>query len=336
MMKKHMKKKWQILGVLLLAAAFLLPACGTTATEEVAEPQTVKIAAFAGPTGMGMSPMIANGVDLGEGVETEFTIATAPDQVTQDIISGNYQIASLPVNLAATLYNKTEGAVILGAVNTLNVLDIVADQAAEIEQVSDLKGKTIVAFGQGGTSEYVLDYVLEANGLTPGTDVNIEWEAETTTVVAKMISGEATIALLPQPFATQAIMKSPNATIALDLGEAFKQASGTDVQTGCIVVQKEWAENNKPIVKAFMEAYEDSVDIINKDDDAAAQTIVDAGVLGDADLAKAAIPNCGIVYEPADQAQDSLNTYYGILFDSNPQSIGGTVPDDVFYSLDYE
>ncbi|HBV68871.1 MAG TPA: sulfonate/nitrate/taurine transporter substrate-binding protein, partial [Clostridiales bacterium] len=44
-----------------------------------------------------------------------------------------------------------------------------------------------------------------------------------------------------------------------------------------------------------------------------------------------AIPFCGISFVPAQEAKANLNSFYKVLFDSNPASVGGAMPDDTFY-----
>lgn len=305
-------------------------------TEEAVEPQTVKVAALSGPTGMGMAQMIVDGVDLGEGVTTEFELATAADQITADIINGNYQIAAVPTNLAATLYNKTEGKVILGAVNTLGTLSIVAEKSENITGIADLRGKTIYATGQGASPEYVLTYLLAQNGMTIGSDITVNWLAEHTEAAAKLAGGEGTIAMLPQPFATATLAKNDKLNLAVDLTKAWEDATdGTKLQMGCIIVNKEWAESNPAVVKAFMEAYQKSVDTINKADEAAGQYVVEAGILENATIAQKAIPNCAITFIGAADAKSDLQTYFNVLADYEPKSLGGKVPADDFYELTY-
>lgn len=323
-------KKWIVLLGCLLVLCFGLTACQS----KPADPQTVKVAALAGPTGMGMAEMIANGANLGENVTTEFTVSSAPDQVTAGVISGDFQIAALPTNSAAVLYNKTEGKVILGAVNTLGVLYVVADQSEGIATIADLKGKTIVASGQGSTPEYVLNYLLATNGLTPGVDVTINWVAEHSEAVTQLASGAATIAMIPEPFVTTIESKKANIVTAVDVTKAWEDANnGSQLEMGCVVVNKEWAEANPKLVEKFMAAYEKSVKDVNDNPADGAKNIVTAGVMADATLAEKAIPNCNIVYISAADAKASLNAYYTILAGFDPKSIGGKVPGDDFYEI---
>lgn len=333
-----MKKKWLAVIGCLLAVVLMSAGCSTKQVEEEPkpEPQMVKIAALSGPTGMGMAEMITEGVDLGEQVTADWTIATAPDQVTASIINGDYQIAAVPTNLAATLYNKTEGKVILGAVNTLGTLSIVADQSENIHSMADLKGKTIYATGQGSTPEYVLNYLLDKNGLTPGTDVTIEWLGEHSEAAAKLASGEGSIAMLPQPFATATLAKNQNLTVAVDMTDAWEQATdGTKLEMGCVVVNKEWAEKNPTVVKKFMEAYKTSVETVNVADERAANDVVEAGIMDNQQMAQKAIPNCSIVFITPSEAKSDLQKYFDVLASFEPKSVGGKVPGEDFYGLSY-
>ena len=77
----------------------------------------------------------------------EISLASAPDDVTAAMISGSLDIAAVPINLAAVLYNKLEGDVELLAVNTLGVLYIL-ENGETVQSISDLAGKTIGATGQ--------------------------------------------------------------------------------------------------------------------------------------------------------------------------------------------
>lgn len=324
------KKKWMVVLGIIMVLTFGLTACQS----KPAEPQTVKVTTLAGPTGMGMAEMMVNGVDLGENVTTEITVASAPDQVTAGVINGDYQIAAVPTNLAAVLYNKTEGQVLLGAVNTLGVLYIVADESEGIASMADLKGKTIVASGQGSTPEYVLNYLLQKNGLTPGVDVTINYVAEHSEAVTQLVSGQASIAMIPEPFVTTVMSKKPTVKVAVDMTKAWEEANnGAQLEMGCLVVNKEWAEANPKLVESFMKAYEASVKSVNDNPAEGAKNIVAAGIMTDAAIAEKAIPNSNIVYIPAKDAKESLNAYYTILAGFEPKSIGGKVPGEDFYAI---
>ena len=200
------------------SASLALAACGTTAQEPAAEeepaeeepaadaePVAVRTAALKGPTAMGLVRFMSE-VDAGNLADNDYTfeIYAAPDEITPLIAKEGVDIAAVPANLAATLYNKTEGGVRVIAINTLGVLYI-CELGDTVGSVEDLRGKTIYASGKGSTPEYGLQYVLEKNGLAVGEDVTIEWKSEHAECVQALATAEGeAVAMLPQPFVTTA------------------------------------------------------------------------------------------------------------------------------------
>ena len=163
----------------------------------------------------------------------EFTLAGSADEVTPALIKGDLDMACVPANLAAVLYGKTNGAVEVLAVNTLGVLYIV-ENGETVQSMADLKGQTIVAAGKGSTPEYALRYLLTENGIDPDKDVTIDWKSEHSECVAALASGQAAIALLPQPFVTVAQNKIEGLRMALDLtAEWDKLDNGSGTHHRC-------------------------------------------------------------------------------------------------------
>ena len=132
------------------------------------------------------------------------------------LIKGELDMAAIPANLAATLYQKTNGGIQAVAVNTLGVLYVV-EQGDTVHSMADLKGRTILSTGKGTTPEYVLRYLLTANGIDPDKDVDIQYYSEATEVTAQMASTQDAIAVLPQPYVTAAGLKDDTLRVALDL-----------------------------------------------------------------------------------------------------------------------
>jgi NitT/TauT family transport system substrate-binding protein len=84
-------------------------------------------------------------------------------------------------------------------------------------------------------------------------------------------------------------------------------------------------------VNAFLAAYEESVNMVNDDPDAAGEAIAEAGIIASAEMAAVAVPDCNIVYMSATDAQDDVESFYDILMGMDPTSIGGAKPDEGFY-----
>ncbi|MCI8632864.1 MAG: ABC transporter substrate-binding protein [Lachnospiraceae bacterium] len=304
----------------------------TDSSTTIGKPEDVKIAALKGPTAMGMLQLM----ELSEQHLTpdtyQFTLAGSPDEILGSIIQGDFDIAAVPTNVAATLYNKTQGEVQIAAINTLGVLYCI-ENGDTIYSVEDLRGKTIYNLGKGATPEFALNFLLEKNGLNPETDVDVVYKTESTEVASLLQSGEASIALLPQPFVTSVLAQNENLRVALDFTEEWNQVGdGSTLTMGCIVVQKKFAEEHPEALERFLEAYEDSVEFTNdtKTLETAAQYAEKFGVLKAAVAAKA-IPQCNIVFEDGEDMKRIAGGFLQVMFEADPASVGGAVPDDAFY-----
>lgn len=345
-----MKKIISLITALMLSAA-LLAGCGSTGsgsadqtdtqensgTQTQAEPVDVNVMALKGPTAMGMVKLMDD-ADSGN-VDTEnysFEIAASADEVTPKLIQGEADIAAVPANLASVLYNRTEGQIQVLAVNTLGVLYIV-ENGDSIQSVSDLAGRTIYASGKGSTPEYALNFILEKNGLTQGTDVTVEWKSEHSECVSALAQDPEGIAMLPQPFVTTAQAKNPNLKVALDLTEEWdkvmeNEETKSSLLTGVVVVRKEFTEENPEAVEDFMERYADSVEYVNDNVEEAAELVGSYDIVA-ADVAVKAIPECNIVCITGEDMKEQLSGYLTVLKDANPESIGGELPGDDFYYI---
>ena len=337
-MKKNLKS---ILSLCLaLTLVFSLTACGqknddaqdgqqTDETEFT--PASFSIAALKGPTAMGLVKLMQES-ENGEtsGNDYTFTLAGSADEVTPALIKGELDMACVPANLAAVLYNKTEGALEVLAVNTLGVLYIV-ENGESVQSIADLKGQTIVAAGKGSTPEYVLRYLLAQNGIDPDNDVTIDWKSEHSECVAALASGQATIALLPQPFVTVAQSKIEGLRMALDLTKEWDALdNGSGLITGVIVARREVVEENPAAVNEFLKEYAASVDWVNANTADAAALIGEYGIV-DAAVAEKALPYCNIVCLTGADLLEALPGYLEVLYNADAAAVGGEMPDNSFY-----
>lgn len=310
----------KLISVLLLLCFFAaLPVC--------AQGEAIQVGALTGPTAMGMVRLLEDGKDT-----YEPTILGAADELVPLILQGQVDIASIPANLAATLYNKTQGGITVLAVNVLGVLYIGEYNTENLQSLADLKGQTIYATGKGSTPEYFLRYVLSQNGIDPDKDVTVEWKSEPSEVVALLNAEQKGIAMLPQPYVTAA---------AAQLGEGFRVAlslsdewaaldNGTLCTTAVVMAQKEFAEQNPEAVEQFLTELEASVAWVNENVEDAAQLCGDYGIIK-APVAQKAIPQCNLVCITGADMQQALSGCLNVIFEENPKAVGGALPESDFY-----
>lgn len=324
--------KITVVGLVIILSAMVFAACDNNKVEN--ETVTVKVATLKGPTGMGMVKMMENNEKNEGDVNYEFVVSGAPDELTGKVISGEVDIVALPTNLASVIYKKTQGKIQLAAVNTLGVLYIL-ENGNEINNISDLKGKKIYASGKGATPDYVLQYLLKENRINPGKDVEIDFSMQHADLSAAVVAGDAEIALLPQPHVTTALMKNKEVRIALDMTQEWEKVTGetSKLAMGCIVVRKEFAQKYKNALDKFLQEYKESVDWVNANPADAGVLVEKHGILPKAKLAEMAIPKCNIVFIDANESRELLDGFYKVLFDFNPASVGGELPDEEFYYI---
>lgn len=310
-------------------------------TPEPAGPAiTVHLGLLKGPTGMGAAKLLADNEAGACALTYEVTLGADPaNDIVPKLINGELDVAAVPTNLAATLYNRTQGGVKLLALNTLGVLHIL-ENGESVHTLSDLAGKTLYATGQGANPEYVLNYLLEQNGLTPGQDVDIVWQASDE-ITARMAAGEIELCMLPVPAATGVMMQNEDVRDALDLNDVWTASGGAGTFTmGCLVARTEWVEENPDAVPVLLEEYEASIAYINAPEESEALSgpmsppslIAQYEITPNAAIAAAAIPQANLVYVDGMDLLD-IASYYEVLFAADPTSIGGSIPDDAFYYI---
>ncbi len=329
-MKKSIRLLALVAAVVMIVAAFA--SCNSKKEEKTVpgEKVTVNIATLKGPTGIGMTWLLDSADNNTASNNYNYTIAASADEITGKLVSGGLDIAALPTNAAATLYNKTQGGVKLLALNTLGVLYIIENGSA-VNSVADLKGKTIGASGMGLVPEFVLDYVLAENGIDPDKDVEIKWFDEHTELSTQILAGNIDIAIVPEPFVTTITMQNKDVRVALNMTEEWDKVADCTLSMGCIAVRTEFAEKNPEAVKKFLEEYAASVKKANESIDETAKLCVQYEIVAKEPIAVSAIPRCNMVTVTGDEMVEQIKGFYELLNTFNPKLIGGALPDDGFY-----
>ena len=301
-------------------------------TSQNTDGTVVRVASLKGPTSLGLLFLM----DKAEKGETsnayEFQMATGADEILPLMVKGDLDIALIPANVASILYHKTQGGVEVIDINTLGVLYMVSGEDG-LTDFTDLKGKTIYLTGKGTTPDYVLQYLLNANGMSVD-DVTLEYKSEATEVASVLAEDPTAIGLLPQPFVTAACMQNEALRVIFDLNEEWNKvqgASGSSMVTGVTVVRKEFLAEHEDAVKSFMEEHKASAEAINADPATGAALAVEAQIVAKEPIAQQAIPGCNITYMDKSDMKQALSGYLDVLFHQDSQSIGGGLPESDFY-----
>ena len=320
-MKKNLMKR---IVAMITAAVMLFSLAAFAACSKKQDDTEIRIAALKGPTGMGMVKL----ADKQNYPNYTVSIEASPDALNPRIISGEVDVAAVPVNLASVLYNKLDGDISVLAVSTLGVLYVV-EAGSEVNSVADLAGKTVYATGQGATPEYILNYLLDKNGVAGSVEVN--YVGEHAALATMPANGSAEIGMLPEPNVTSTLAGNDDLRIALNLTEEWNKVCSTELVQGVVIARKSFVNEHPEAIEQFLREYEKSSAFVNENIDEAAKLIVDAGILGNVEIAKKAIPNCNISFSKGEAMHKAVEGMLAVLFEANPKSIGGKLPDKDFY-----
>lgn len=320
--------------VSLILVCITLITCLVACAPKEETPDQIRVYVLNGTTGFGMAKMMSDNKDNDL---YKFTVQTDAALITSALINGDVDIAALPTNAAANIYNKTNGKVKILAINTLGCLYLLTKDGTTVESFADLKGKTVYVPAQN--PQFIFTDLCKKNGLTPGTDVTISTEfAQPADLRAQIVAGNIDIAVLPEPMVTMAISgaKQNNVTIknAMDLTEEWDKVNtpGSLVQ-GCVVVRTEFLEKYPTAVADFLKEYKKSISFLNEKPAEAAAKIVENGIFANATVAANAIPKCNICYMDGKDMKNAMKVYLNVLKGINANAIGGKLPSDDFYYI---
>lgn len=326
-----MKRVKKVVAICLVGISVLvLAGCGKEKSPE----GPIRVGAMSGPTAMSMVKLMKDSEEgAAKGNYSFAELSTDSAAYVAGLSNGDMDIASVPSNLAANLYAKTEGGVVVLAQCVEGVLQLV-ERGDSVATFTDLMGKTIYATGQGAVPEYVIRYLLKGNGMDADQDVSLVWCADTTEALSYVNQEEDAIAILPQPFVTAALAQVEDLRVVADLNEEWEKL-GTDngIVTGVIVARKAFVESYPDAVKTFLEEYQASCEFAVTNVEEAAELIAEYGIVPKAPLAKKALPECHIVCRTGSDMKTQVEGFLQILFEQNPKAVGGSMPGDDFYYI---
>lgn len=311
---ENMKTFKRITAVLIaLAMLFGFAACGDkTDTETTTAPLTetttsyvraekTKIAAINGPAGFGMTKF---SVDRAYNYETSFY--DDAQQVADLLKNGEVDIAALPVDTAAKLYNEAKGTIQMLAVNSLGFYYVI-ENGEKIQSISDLKGKTVYAAYKGTAYEAVINYIFAQNGIDPEKDIDLQFKADDAEVAALTGSGESVICILSEPYASKVINNEETCRKALDMNAEWDKVCDTPLVQGVVVARTEYINLNPDIVKEFISFNKISVNYLKTNTYGAPVFLKDNGFCETAILATILLPSLNLSFIDGADMKNAAN-----------------------------
>lgn len=281
---------------------------------------------------------VLNGVDvlgtakLRVSRDYAYTVTTcnSADEIMNTVTEGKADLAALPLDLAAKLYNTTNGGVKIIAVNTLGALYILTGDSS-VKSFADIKGKTVYATGKGGYYEYFINYILTQNGIDPEKDVTIEYK-EQSELTALAIDGTANLCFIPEPYATKVIAENKEMKRLVDLNRLWEKSAGSKPVQGVVIARTEYIEQNPEYIETFLFQNEVSVNFANEKDGLGINFLAANNFFSSHELAKASVPLCNLKFMKGEEMKPVINSTFDAFYSVDPASAGGAIPDGgIFY-----
>ena len=312
-----------VAGLLLSASLF------------AADAQEIRLGLLNGPSCMPAGYLLDDAAPV-KGAKLTYEKFADPQGLLPKMLKGEVDIGFLPANVAAKVYNSSNGAIKVCAITGNGNISLITTDSS-VKQLADLKGKTVAVAGQGATPEYMFRYLLEKNGIAADTEegVTLDFSIPTAQIAAQLISGKIDYAVVPEPFATVAQTKSDKVFVAVDFQTEYEyyEGKGKVYPLTVMVVTKKFADSNSKLLKSFLTAYEKSYKntIKNPKQAGALSEKFELGLA--AGIVTASIPKANYVYiaSSSGKAQPKIEELLNIFLAFEPASIGGKLPDAGFY-----
>lgn len=313
----------------------------TTTTESrdlmgSAEPCDVRVGLIMGPPSMGLSQFIL-AAQAGKTINNFTFDLNGVDYVGLSALfnKGDYDICTLPSNIGPILFNNQElkNSYEVISVNNLGVLYVMTNDE-NLASLDDLRGRTVYAYGEGGTPEYTIEALMKKTGLDGA--FNLEFKSSPLEVLNMMQEQENCVAILPQPFVSLAKILVNPLYIPIDLTVEWNQAfadTGSQAVTTTTIVNKQFLEEHEQAVVEYLNMAGQSVAWTLANMDKASALQEELGTFLNNSVALDAMPYISMVNLTGEDMRTALSGFLGELYAANPDSIGGALPGDDFYYL---
>ena len=324
-MELFLRKK----AVFLLFGFFLSASLQALGSNDGFRSEPLVIYAIKGSSGVGLIRLFDDPPKL-RGFDVRVEALSQADLVASRFISGEAKVGILPPNIAAKIASSGRD-IRAAAVTGTGMLSLLSSDSS-IRSIADLRAKTVEVAGQGATPDYVFRKILSASSLVPDRDLRLGYSLPYPEIAQALISGRVSLALLPEPFASMALMGKPDLFSVADIQEEWAKIGGAgNYPMTLLVVDGAFAASNPEAIGEILLSVKDSIDWV-KAHPADAGELTEKYELGiRADAASAAIPKSNYVFIPAAEARPSLEALFRVFLENSHQSIGGALPGDSFY-----
>lgn len=256
-----MKKKVSLFLIMILCV-FTFAGCGSSSNQSKSEDnkKSTKDISFVTPDGLtaiAVAKLIKEKPEIKSGYNVNYTIEQNSDSLVTSVMKSEPDIAIVPSNVAATMFNKNKEYKIAGTVGFGSFYIGTTNQNQSVE---DLKGKEVYNIGKGLTPDIIARTILKEKGIDVDKEINFSYVNTVNELAPIILSGKSEYAVIPEPALSTVQSKNDKFNVMLNLNEEWKKLN--DSQYGypqsTIIVKKELLENDKEFVSELLKQVKDS------------------------------------------------------------------------------
>jgi NitT/TauT family transport system substrate-binding protein len=317
---------------------FLLPAGALSAegqSEESAQPEQstpveIEMVVPTGVPAISVANMVDGTDSILDGYSLDLEVVTSPDVMGSRLLAGEADIAIVPTNLGARLYNRDIDVRYAAGV-VWGILYVVAD--GPVADWDELRGREVGMLGRGLTPDLVFRHIAKTRGLDPDADMTLRYVNATTELAPNFLGGEVDVSIMPEPMLTRVLRRSEEARVVFDLQQEWAEATetGRGFPQASLVLAGDLADEHPEFAAAFLEAFAESVTAAGERPVETAARAAELIPQLSPGIIEEAMPRTNLEFVEAEGAREAVEAYFAVLLESDPDTLGGPVPGDDFY-----
>ncbi|WP_195238382.1 ABC transporter substrate-binding protein [Romboutsia sp. 1001285H_161024_C4] len=299
-------------------------------SESIKDETSKKVVKVVSPDGLptiAIAKLIKEKPEIKSNYEIEYTIEKTSETLSTTVMKEEPDIAIVPSNMASIVYNKTKNYQIAGTTG-FGSSYIVSTE--DINNYEDLKGKNIMNIGKGLTPDITAQYIISEKGLNTEGDVNFSYVNSPSELVPMIVSGKENTAIVPEPALSALMTKKENVKIFKGLNDEYKEIADSEYgyPQATIIVKNSFLEENKDFTNKFLDNVKEGIEWANDNPSELATYCGEIEVSTEKPIIVKSIERANLKFVPIEDSKDIYKNYYKKLFDSNPKSLGGNIPDE--------
>ena len=265
-----------------------------------------------------------------DNIQLNYKVEKMSDALIVDMLKREGDIAIVPSNFSAQLYNKKLGYKILGTIGWGSFYVVSRDN---INSLEELKGKEVYTFGKGLTPDLIFQSILEKKGINKNS-IKINYLPSGNEVASLYLGKKVDTIVIPEPMLSKVLSKSPTSTIVANLNDEWKNITNSDLgyPQSTLVIKEEIYETNPKFVKEFINKLTESILKLYKNSGETVENVKRNSLSIDTSVLNKVLTRANIFYTPIIDCKEEYNNYFKILELTNKKVIGGKLPDEEIFA----